>query len=316
MSRTASLDRAGLTAALCCFVIWGLFPLLFDAMAAQGAGAWEIVGWRTVWSLPFALALVVMTGRVRAALALLRQPRALLTLILSAALIGANWSLYVWAVTAGHTIAASLGYFINPLLSLAMGRVLFGERVSRAGWVGVALACAGVAVQAVALKAVPWIPLLLALSFASYGAVRKRAVADAQTGLLMECLILGAPALVFVTSLALHGSGHFGRSAPLSGLLFLAGPATVAPLAAFAFAARRLPLSMVGFLQFITPTLQFVCGLVLGERLQPLSLLAFGLIWAGVLAFTLGMITDRSSHRAVGRPERAPRAASRDAAGA
>jgi len=284
-----AIDRNGLIAALGCYFIWGLFPLLFDAMAAQGATAWEIVGWRTVWAVPFALALVLLTGRIPAVLEIVRQPRNLAVLFASSALIGTNWSVYVWAVASGHTLAASLGYYINPLLSLAMGAVLFRERVSPTGWIGVALAVVGVAVQAVALGALPWIPIALALSFASYGAVRKRAVADAQTGLLIECVILAVPALLYVGSLAAKGTGHFGHMPLLTLLLFLAGPATVGPLAAFAFAARRLPFSTVGFLQFLTPTLQFFCGLALGERLAPLSLLAFAFIWAGVAVFAWGL---------------------------
>jgi chloramphenicol-sensitive protein RarD len=257
-------------------------------MAAQGASAIEIVSCRTLWSLPFAAALVYFSGRTPGFTALTKRPRTLALLVLSATLIAINWSVYVWAVAAGRTLSASLGYYVNPLFSLAMGALFFKERVSRSGWIGVGLASVGVAVQALALHAAPWIPIALALSFGGYGVVRKTAATDAQTGLLVECLILAVPAAAMMAVLEAHGQARFGHAPLSSAMLFVSGPATVAPLAAFAFAARRLPLSSVGFLQFITPTLQFLCGLWLGERLAPLSLLAFAFIWAGALAFAWG----------------------------
>jgi chloramphenicol-sensitive protein RarD len=288
MASSPSPDRAGLSAGLAAFVSWGLFPLLFDAMAGLGASAWEIVGWRTLWSVPFVAALVAAGGRGGETAAIFKSLRRLTPLLASAALIAVNWTVYVWAVSSGRTLAASLGYYINPLLTLAFGAVFFGERVSRLSWIGVALAAIGVGVQALALGAVPWIPLVLAFSFASYGAVRKHADVDAATGLLVECLVLAPPALILVAALGFSGAGHFGRAPTLTALLILAGPLTVAPLTAFAFAARRLPLGLIGFLQFISPTLQFACGVYLGERLAPSNLLAFGFIWAGVATFVLG----------------------------
>lgn len=283
-----TLDRRGLAAGLSAFCLWGVFPLLFDAMAALGAQPLEIVGWRTVFAAPFAIGLVIVSGRGREALALMRRPRELLVLAASAGLIAVNWSIYVWAVTTGRTLEASLGYFINPLVNLAFGAVFFKERLSRAGMVGVGFAVLGVLVQTLALHALPWISLVLALSFGGYGAVRKNAAADAPTGLLIECLFLLTPALLFVGFLGFSGHGRFGRDPVASLLLFLAGPATVFPLAAFSFAARRLPLSLVGFLQFVSPTLQFACGLLLGERLHLATLLAFSLIWIGAGVFVAG----------------------------
>jgi chloramphenicol-sensitive protein RarD len=289
MTSSPVLDKPGLGAALAAFVLWGLFPLLFAAMAVLGAIPLEIVGWRIVFAAPFAAALVMASGGWDAAQRVFRAPRLLAVLALSAVLIAVNWSVYIWAVSSGRTLSASLGYYLNPLISLAAGALVFKERVSAAGWAGVALAAAGVALQAAALKALPVVPLTLAVSFAAYGVVRKRVPVDAAAGLLVECVILFVPAAVLVAVLEARGLGHFGHGSVLTLLLVLAGPATVLPLTAFAFAARRLPLSVVGVLQFISPTLQFCCGLLEGERLGPAALLSFAFIWSGVAVFLYGL---------------------------
>jgi len=294
-----ALDRQGLLAALGCFVLWGLFPLLFDAMGALGATPFEIVGWRTVFAIPCAGLLVFVVGRGAGLASLLRAPAQLALLALSAGLIAVNWTVYIAAVTSGATLSASLGYFINPLVNLAIGAIFFRERISPTGRIGVALAAAGVLVQALALHALPFVPLVLAFSFGGYGAVRKFDRADAQTGLFVECVFLLIPALILLAVLGSRGALHFGHGAAVSLLLVLAGPATVLPLAAFAFAARRLPLSMIGALQYLSPTLQFLCGLALGERLRPATVLAFSLIWAGVVVFSVGAVQDarRGAHK-------------------
>jgi chloramphenicol-sensitive protein RarD len=161
--------------------------------------------------------------------------------------------------------------------------------------VGVALAGVGVAIETAALHALPWVPLVLAVSFALYGIVRKGAPVDASTGLLIECVILFIPAAILVAGLQQVSRSHFGHSAVLTFFLVIAGPATVAPLAAFAFAARRLPLSVVGVLQFISPTLQFLCGLFEGESIGPASILAFAFIWTGVGVFLYGVLRPRAA---------------------
>jgi len=290
MPAPQKLDRAGLGAAIGCYLIWGLFPVLFHSMGQMGASAWEIVGWRTVFAVPVALAAVIVMGRLPAVRQALVQPRMLATLTLSAVLIATNWTVYVWAVSNGQTLSASLGYYINPLVNAAVGAFFFREHISRAGKAALALATIGVVVQAVSLGAPPWIALILAASFASYGIVRKQVQVDAQTGLLVECVILAPLAVAGLFWLGGHGGVAIGRTWNMSLLLLLCGPATVAPLTLFAMAARRLPLNVVGFLQFITPTLQFIYGLTLGERLTPLSLVAFGFIWAGAAIFTADLV--------------------------
>ena len=286
----AAPDRRGLIAGLVSYPLWGFLPLLFDAAEHSGAGAFEIVAWRTIWSLPLAIALVLAMDGGASIRAVLAAPRVLLALALSAALIAVNWTTYVWAVVNGHILPASLGYYINPLLNMAAGAVMFRERISRTGYAAIALAVTGVVIQGVALQGPPWIPLILGFSFCGYGIVRKTAAVSAQTGLLVECVYLAVPAIAYAGWLTASGHGVFGKAAAPNLLLMACGPATVAPLALFAFAARRLPLTLIGFLQFIGPTLQFCCGLAAGETLTPLTAVSFGFIWAGVLVFAAGAL--------------------------
>ena len=295
-------DRPGLAAGLACYVMWGLLPLLFQAAGRAGADGLDIVAWRTVFSLPVAAALVVWVGQGRALLAL--GPRDWAVLALSAALIAVNWLVYVWAVTHGRTLEGALGYYINPLLNMLAGRLLFGERMDRAGWVAGGLAAAGVAVQTAALGAFPWVSVALAASFCGYGIVRKRARAPAQAGLAAECAILLLPAVGAIAWMAGRPGGEVAllRGPEAAALLVLCGPATVAPLACFAIAARRLPLTTLGFLQFVGPTLQFGVGVANGEALTPLRLASFALIWAGVAVFVgAALWRGRAERRAVSR---------------
>ena len=290
-------DRVGLTAGLACYSMWGLLPLLFQAVERTGASAFETVAWRTLFAAPFAAVLVLWSKQGPALRGL--GARDLATLALSATLIAVNWLVYVWAVTSGRTLEGSLGYYMNPLLNMAVGRLLFGERIAWPGWAAIVLASVGVAMQAAALGAMPWVSLVLAVSFCGYGVVKKQAAVPAQTGLLVECLILSIPAAAYIGWMLVHGGGLFGHRADASWLLFLCGPATVAPLACFALAARRLPLTLLGFLQFISPTLQFAVGVYNGESLTPLRVLSFGFIWSGVLVFAVAaLVRARLDHRA------------------
>src|SRR5690606_16584787 len=183
---------------------------------------------------------------------------------------------------------ASLGYYLNPLLNMAAGAWLFRERIDRWGGAAIALAAVGVTLQAVALGHPPWISLVLAFSFAAYGVIRKRVEADAQSGLFVECLILAPLGLIWVLAIQADGSGHFLDSAASVFWLLAAGPATVLPLALFAWAARRMPLSTMGFLQFLAPTLVFVIGVAQGEPFGWLRGVSFAFIWIGAMVFAAG----------------------------
>jgi chloramphenicol-sensitive protein RarD len=291
-------ERSALVTGVACFLIWGLLPLLLRAADNAGASAWEVVSWRTVWAVPFALLLVAATGRLQPMRTVLSQKHALPLLILSASLIGSNWTIYVAAVEANHTLQASFGYYINPLLNMAAGALLFRERIDRLSWAAIGLAMVGVVMQAVAIGGLPWISLTLACSFCLYGIVRKKVPVDAQTGLFVECLLLMWPAIAYVIWLAPTGPMVFGRTFEASALLIGSGLATVIPLAMFAYSARRLSMTTMGFLQFIGPTVQFCVGVfAFGEQLTNLRLLSFAFIWAGA-----GLFVGASVWRAQRRP--------------
>jgi chloramphenicol-sensitive protein RarD len=253
-----------------------------------GAGSWEIVAQRAMWSAPWALALVLAAGQGGQALRILRQPKTLGLLFLSAVSIAIGWGLYVWAVNNGHNLDSSLGYYITPLMNMAAGAVFFRERIDRFGATAIALAVAGVAIQTVALGRLPVISLVLAVAFWIYGLIRREVNADAQAGLLVECLFIAGPGVAYVAWLGWTGGGLFGHALGPSLLLATLGPLTVIPLALFAQSARRLPFAILGFLQYISPTLGFLIGAETGEALTPLRLVSFGFIWVGAATFTYG----------------------------
>jgi chloramphenicol-sensitive protein RarD len=209
-------------------------------------------------------------------------------LALSAVLIGGNWTTYVWAVSHGRNLESSLGYYVNPLLNMAIGAVLFRERINWIGRLAMALAMVGVVIQTIALGHAPVIALTLAGSFTAYGLIRRQVDASAQVGLLVECLLMAVPGVGFAIWLSGHGGGVSGSGLGGALLMATAGPATVVPLAMFAWTARRLPFSILGFLQFIGPTMGFVIGLITGETLTPLRMVSFLFIWAGVGVFIFG----------------------------
>ncbi len=296
---TVSKSQAPFLSALGCYVIWGFMPLLFMGQAAIGFTSLEILSHRALWSVLFAGGLVLLasqSGQVRAALG---QPRTVGWLALATLLIALNWGVYVWASTHHATIEASLGYYINPLLNMVVGLWLFRERIDRWGWVAIGLAAIGVLFQAVALGRPPWISLILAFSFGAYGVIKKRVPVEAQAGLLIECLILLPFGLAYVAWLQSTGQGH-GFSTPQGFAWALAsGPATVLPLALFAFAARRMPLSTMGFIQFLAPTLQFCVGLASGEDFTVLRGVSFAFIWLGAGVFAAAaLMRARAARRA------------------
>jgi chloramphenicol-sensitive protein RarD len=278
-------SRQALVAAVITYTMWGLIPLAFQLAGRLGAGAWEILVHRVVWGLPAALVMVLMAKQGPELMAALRQPRTMALLVLSATLISLNWIGFIWSVNNGHVLETSLGYYILPMLNMAAGAILFRERLGRLQLCAVALAAVGVTLQTVALGHLPLMSLFLAFSFLAYGIVRKRVAVDGQTGLAIECLILILFALPYAIWLEASGAGHFLHSAALAGLLLICGPLTALPLALFAWAARRLPLSMMGFLQFIAPCITFVIGIAQGEAFSALRGVSFVFIWGGAAVF-------------------------------
>jgi chloramphenicol-sensitive protein RarD len=281
----SAAPRAALISAFGCYVMWGFMPLLFMAQAAAGFDSLEILAHRALWAVAVAGLLVLLAKQGDQVRAVLASPRTLGWLVLSTALIGVNWGLYVWATTHEATLEASLGYYINPLLNMVVGLWLFREKIDKWGWVAIGLAAVGVLFQTLALGRPPWISLVLAFSFASYGVIRKRVPIDAQAGLLVECLLLVPFGLAWVLWLQHTGAGVAFDSPVNTAWALLNGPATVLPLALFAWSARRLPLSTIGFIQFLAPTLQFAVGVWAGEALTPLRVISFVFIWGGAGVF-------------------------------
>jgi len=278
-------SRLALTAGIVCYLIWGIVPLVFQAMGHLGVPSSEILANRTVWAVPVALAFVVAARQGSEVRSAFRNPRVLAWLALSSLLIAGNWSIYIWAVNSGRVLETSLGYYINPLIGMAAGALMFQEKIDRLGYLAMGLAALGVVVQAVAVGGLPVVSLALALSFGGYGIVRKRVAVSAQAGLLVECLLLAGPGLAYVLWLQKSGAGHLGANWPASLWLLSCGPFTAVPLVLFAWAARRIPLSSLAFLQFLGPTTGFVVGVAEGEAFTPLRAASFGFIWAGATVF-------------------------------
>ena len=276
----------GLLYALAAFGIWGLFPLYLRELAS--VPPLEVVAHRSVWSLLLLLVVLTVMRRWAWLLQLRQQPRQWLAFIASALLLSVNWLVYIWAIVNGHVLDASLGYFINPLVSVLLGVLVLRERLQPAQWLAVALAAAGVLWLTVDAGRVPWVALILAASFGLYGLLRKTAPLGALEGLTLETLVLAplvVPALVWFT---LQPGGAMARGDwALNGWLWLSGPLTALPLLFFAAAARRLPLATVGLVQYLSPTLQFLLGVhVFGEPMQPARLAGFVLIWAGLAVYS------------------------------
>ncbi len=290
--------RNALVAGIACYLAWGFIPLFFQAMDRAGAGALEIMAHRTAWSVLWAGVLVLLARQGRAVLAALADPKVMGWIALSTSLIAVNWTTYVVAVNTGRTLDASLGYYLNPLLNMAAGAWLFRERISRLGLIAIGLAAAGVALQTAALGHLPWISLVLAVTFCAYGVIRKRVAVEAQGGLFLECLLLAGPGLAWVLWLAHLGVGRFGATTEATFWMMAAGPVTVVPLVLFAWATRRLPLSTMGFLQFLAPTIVFVIGVTQGEPFNWLRGASFVFIWAGVAVFLWAALTRRRAARA------------------
>jgi chloramphenicol-sensitive protein RarD len=277
--------RRGLWIAIASFLLWGVMPLYWHALKV--VPSLQIVMHRIVWGAVFVVGWLTWQRRdwLRSALS---KPRIAWMLALSGVLIAFNWGLYIWAVNAGHVVESSLGYFINPLVSVLFGVLFLRERLTRVQWASVALASVGVLWLTLQYGRPPWIALGLALSFALYGLIRKLAAVDSIAGLGIESLYLFAPALAALLWGEAHGSGGFIGTWGLGidALLVLGGALTALPLIGFAYAVRRIPLSVVGLMQYISPTMQFLIGvLVLGEAFDRERAVGFVFIWLSLLLF-------------------------------
>ena len=294
--------RRGLWMATGAFVIWGLMPLYWHLLKA--VPSLQIIAHRIVWSAVLVLGWLLLKQGTRWLRAVREQPRLAGLLALSGLFIAVNWGLYIWAVNAGHVVETSLGYFINPLLNVVLGVVLLRERLRAAQWVAVAIATAGVLWLTFNYGSFPWIALTLATSFATYGFIRKLTAIDSLPGLGIESAYLLLPALALLLWGESTGQGHVLDAwwPWTDALLVLGGALTALPLIGFAYAVRRVPLSTVGLLQYLAPTLQLICGVaILGEPFSRDRVIGFVLIWIALAVYAVdGLLRSRRPAVAAG----------------
>jgi len=276
---------AGALLAVAAYGFWGVAPIYFKWL--EGVGAGQLVAHRILWTAILLVPLLIVLRAGPKLRALLADRRRVLGLCVSAVLIGGNWSIFIYAVLAGRVLEASLGYFINPLISLLLGMVFMGERMRPIQWLAVAIAAGGVLNEVIRFGDVPWLGLTLALSFGFYGLLRKRLAVDSFVGLTVESWVLLPVAVGYLLWNASVGVDAFTTSNRDALLLALAGPVTMFPLLCFAAAANRLPLSQLGFFQYIAPGLTFVLAVTqFGEPFVPAQFLTFGPIWTALVIFT------------------------------
>ncbi|QDY68980.1 EamA family transporter RarD [Qingshengfaniella alkalisoli] len=293
----------GLYAIIGACLIWGLGPLYYKLLAP--VPPLEILAHRTIWSLVFFGAILAVRGRLSAAVQLIRARTQCAATIAAAFFISANWFGFILSVQIARALESSLGYFIFPLVAVLLGMIFFGDRLNRLQWLSVALAALAVGVLIVGVRAVPWIALGLAFSFGIYGLLKKRVRAEAMVSVTVEMLVLSPLALFWLWGVHAQGfagldgrvtGGVFGKDAYLSALLALSGPLTALPLILFSYASQRLSLPTVGLIQYLNPSLQFLCAaVVFGEPLTRWHMLAFPLIWVALAVYSFDAFRKRRS---------------------
>jgi chloramphenicol-sensitive protein RarD len=290
MKTATAMLREGIAAALGAYTLWGLVPIFFKQLG--NVPALEIIAHRVVWSLLLVGGLLAVRGQLAPVWRHARNPRTLLRAALAAALVMTNWLVFVWAVNVDRILETTLGYFITPLVSIVLGVVVLHERLRPRQWVAVALALLGVVLEGWRMGGLPWVSLVLAATFGSYGLLRKQLPVDAAGGLLLETACAAPFALAYL--LWMGSSGNFGRTTATDTLLIASGAVTAIPLLLFAIGARRLPLATMGFLQYVAPSLSFLVAIVYyGEPMNLARLLAFIAIWAGLALYTADMLLHR-----------------------
>ena len=282
------------------YAVWGFFPIYWKALA--GISSPQLICHRIVWSFLMLAVMIARSQEFHVLWKAMQSRRTIGIYTVAALAIATNWLIFVWAVSANQIVQISLGYFINPLLSVILGMVIFHERLRQLQWVSVGIAAAGVLYLTLALDALPWIALSLAATFGTYGVMKKLAPLGPVQGLTFETGILFVPAAAFLLVEELAGRGAFMHADPLRNVLMLsAGPVTTLPLLMFAAGVRRIPLSLVGMLQYINPTLQITIGVMLyKEPFTRIQLVGFGLVWCALVLFAIeGYVTRRWPQLAV-----------------
>lgn len=294
MKATGSEATKGVLFGLAAYTLWGSFPLYFSLF--EGIPAYEVLIHRIIWSCLFLAVVITLLKRWQPVRNALRQPQRLGFVLGCAAFIALNWGVYIFAVETRHVLQASLGYFLTPLVNVAMGMIVLRERISRLQGLAVVLAAFAILYQLFLLGVVPWITLVLAFSFGSYGLFRKKVELDGLSGLFVETLLLLPVALIAWTWLGHQDLSHFSQSPGGLLLLLSSGVVTAVPLLAFAGAARRLRLATVGFLMYINPTLQFlIAKFVFDEPLSPAKLMSFVMIWIALAIYSWSAWTERGA---------------------
>ncbi len=279
----------GLALAVVAYTMWGFLPLYLKLVSHVGPV--EIVAHRIIWSVPLAALLLVVLGRTNDLMIALRSPRMLGMACLTAALISANWAIFVWAIANDRALDAALGYYINPLFSILLGAVLLREPLSRTQLVAVGLAAVGVLALILEAGKVPWPALGMMFSWGFYAFFKRKLPIGPNQGFLLEVLILLIPATAYVIWLGVTGEGQFGITVESSMLLIFAGVVTAVPLVIYANGAKLLRLSTIGILQYIAPTIVFILAVtVFGEQIDRGRMIAFPLIWAALIVYTVPMI--------------------------
>jgi len=293
----------GIVLAVSSYALWGFLPLYFLLLAPSSA--LEIVAWRVILSLVFCALIILVTGQLRALIAILKNRSAVLTLAAAGVLILINWLVYVFAALSGHVVEAALGYFINPIVTVLLGVLVLGERLRVAQWVAIGFSALAVLVLAVNYGKFPWIALTLAFSFGTYGLLKKKVAhaVDAVSGLTIETAFLAPFAVALLIFMSINGTltlGSFGLGHMVA--LLLAGVVTAVPLLMFAAAARRIPLTFIGLTQYMSPIMQFLIGVfLLSEDMPPARWFGFGLVWVALIILTVDiMIRSRATRVSVG----------------
>ena len=268
----------GLLFGISAYIIWGVLPLYWKLV--EEAGAYEILAHRGIWSLLICISLLALRKQLKSAYVMVRSSRTLSLLFLASGLLTINWGVYIWSVTVNRVVEAALGYYITPLINVTFGVLLLREKLRPAQWIAVALAAAGVVILTLGYGSLPWIALVLAISWGSYGLIKKSLNLGALETLSLETLFAFLPNLVFLLIIESNGSAEFGSTWTISLLLFGAGAATVIPLLLFNGSTTRLPLSTVGLLQYITPTIMFFIGIFINnEDISMTKVIGFAFIW-------------------------------------
>ena len=284
-----SKNKLGLVFGVSAYSLWGLFPLYWPLL--EPANALEIVSHRAVWTLVFCFIVLAITKALKSTLATLKQPKITARLFLTSILISINWLVYIWATNNGHVVEASLGYYINPLIIIGFGVILLKEKMRPLQWVAVSIASFGVLVLTIDYGRLPWIALALALSWGSYGLIKKQLGLGALEGLAIETLISAFFYLGYLIYIGNQGTGQFGHSWGLTLLLLSAGAVTAIPLLLFNGSTNRLPFTTIGLLQYITPTLQFSVGVWIRHEDMPTARwVGFLIIWVALTTLAIDLV--------------------------